>query len=255
MSIYLGTNKIAGGCYLYSSTGNNTDGAMTQNACTVNFVNKAGDTMTGDLTIDANQAEIYLKDERFDFTDRPASNQNNYVHFQDKNGLIVSCVQARTQTNYNDIWLRVRPIGDTTTAVGSLPGIRLSSDSSGNVTFTFPRCTTAATTTSSASSGKVAVVVENYVNGTSWYRVWSDGWIEQGGQVSAVAYDSNTKNLTYLKAFSNTNYTFTACTQSQNHLIDGASWANKTKTQITVRCGFQSGNNTNAPVDWYACGY
>ena len=40
-----------------------------------------------------------------------------------------------------------------------------------------------ATTTSSASKARPAVVVTNYVNGTSWYRVWSDGWIEQGGFV------------------------------------------------------------------------
>src|SRR5574344_1813676 len=27
-------------------------------------------------------------------------------------------------------------------------------------------------------------VTENYVNGTSWYRVYSDGWIEQGGRIT-----------------------------------------------------------------------
>lgn len=255
MSIYLGTNKIAGGCYLYSSTGNNTDGAMTQNACTVNFVNKSGDTMTGALMIEKSTPDVFFNDTSVDFENLEDVPHNKYIHFRDKNGIDTANIQSRTRSTYNDLWLRVRPIGDTTTALTSLPGINLRSDSSGNITFTFPKCTTKATTTSSASSGKVAVVVENYVNGTSWYRVWSDGWIEQGGQVSAVAYDSNTKNLTFLKGFSNTNYTFTACTQSQNHLIDGASWRNKTTTQITVSCGYQSGNNTNAPVDWYACGY
>ena len=27
----------------------------------------------------------------------------------------------------------------------------------------------------------VAAVIESYRNGTSWYRIWSDGWCEQGG--------------------------------------------------------------------------
>lgn len=47
---------------------------------------------------------------------------------------------------------------------------------SGNVTINAGHtwCTTKATTTSSASSTNPAVVVTNYVNGTEWYRVWSD---------------------------------------------------------------------------------
>src|SRR5574344_2415354 len=32
-------------------------------------------------------------------------------------------------------------------------------------------------------------VIENYVNGASWYRVWSDGWIEQGGYVTDSGND------------------------------------------------------------------
>ena len=46
------------------------------------------------------------------------------------------------------------------------------------------------------------VVVETYKNGTSWYRVYSDGWCEQGGYVSFVS--GMTINL--LKSFANTNY-------------------------------------------------
>jgi hypothetical protein len=49
----------------------------------------------------------------------------------------------------------------------------------------------------------VAVVVQNYVSGTSWYRVWSDGWIEQGGKTSAT---EGAVTVTLLKEFTNTNY-------------------------------------------------
>lgn len=33
---------------------------------------------------------------------------------------------------------------------------------------------------------RVECVVETYRNGNSWYRVWSDGWIEQGGYLAAA---------------------------------------------------------------------
>lgn len=42
-----------------------------------------------------------------------------------------------------------------------------------------------------------AYIVETYRNGTEWYRVWSDGWLEQGGQVVKVLNG----NITFLKAF------------------------------------------------------
>ena len=29
-------------------------------------------------------------------------------------------------------------------------------------------------------------LVETYVNGTSWYRIWSDGFCEQGGQTQLI---------------------------------------------------------------------
>lgn len=45
-------------------------------------------------------------------------------------------------------------------------------------------------------------VVEHYVNGTNWYRVWSNGWLEQGG----VATSTNI-TVTFLKAFRNNQYT------------------------------------------------
>ena len=50
-------------------------------------------------------------------------------------------------------------------------------------------------------------ITETYVNGTSWYRVYSDGWIEQGGQIDCAKNASVT--VTFLKAYTNTNYNVT----------------------------------------------
>ena len=59
-----------------------------------------------------------------------------------------------------------------------------------------------ATTTSTASFKNPAVVVENYRSGNNWYRVWSDGWIEQGG----FASKGSSTQVTLLKPLNNSNY-------------------------------------------------
>ena len=51
---------------------------------------------------------------------------------------------------------------------------------------------------------KCVHITETYVNGTSWYRVWSDGWCEQGGYYKNSS--NGTKNFTFLKSFINNNY-------------------------------------------------
>lgn len=57
-------------------------------------------------------------------------------------------------------------------------------------------------------------ITETYHNGTEWYRVWSDGWCEQGGEVANSG--TNTKQITFLKAFADTNYYFNRCNESTN---------------------------------------
>ena len=114
-------------------------------------------------------------------------------------------------------------------------------------------CTTAATTTSSASSARPAVVVENYKNGNDWYRVWSDGWIEQGG-VTGTTRGSET--VTYLKPFSDTKY----------FVVKNANTSYGSYAAIAEQCcysltttGFSTLNVGSAynqnPSPWYACGY
>ena len=43
-------------------------------------------------------------------------------------------------------------------------------------------------------------VIETYVNGTSWYRVYSDGWVVQGGKMGT------SQTVTLLKPMVDTNY-------------------------------------------------
>ena len=93
-------------------------------------------------------------------------------------------------------------------------------------------------------------VVQTYCNGTSWFRVWSDGWIEQGGRVTAVG-----ATVTFLKPFSNTSYN-AQITPGYNNTAGVFNWAvtGKTNKTMVVNSSDTSGA-TNRPCDWYACGY
>jgi hypothetical protein len=104
------------------------------------------------------------------------------------------------------------------------------------------------------------VVVENYQNGTSWYRVYSDGWVEQGGVATGAYSDNYHRKITFLKEMIDTNYNvcLTGCANDQNnfhldtfvlctYLDDG-----KTTTQMVVA---QSENNPDKSCIWSVKGY
>lgn len=58
----------------------------------------------------------------------------------------------------------------------------------------------------------VPYVTERVVSGTSYYEIWSDGWIRQGGVIT-MAGDS-VATVYFLKKYSNTNYGLDACLRS-----------------------------------------
>ena len=90
---------------------------------------------------------------------------------------------------------------------------------------------------------EVQCVVETYKNGTSWYRVWSDGWCEQGGSL-----DSSTNvDIDLLKPFKDINYTITACGGKSLYIV--------TKTTSKIRIDTNHGESTKYPLNWQACGY
>lgn len=106
-------------------------------------------------------------------------------------------------------------------------------------------CSTTATTTSSASFARPAVVVENYVNGTSWYRVWSDGWIEQGGTASKDT------TVDFLKPFSNSDYSLVISYYRPNN--ETAEYVVSAKNYNNFRTKSNVGNAS--PCYWMASGY
>ena len=103
-------------------------------------------------------------------------------------------------------------------------------------------------------------IIDTYVNGTSGYRIWSDGYCEQWGRANypqVPANGSKSTTITFLKKFANVNY----CV-SHNIITDGGNttglrnhWIN---LQVeTLKFGWYSTNSTNAggTFGWRACGY
>ncbi len=95
-------------------------------------------------------------------------------------------------------------------------------------------------------------VVSTYVNGTDWYRIWSDGWIEQGGRVIAT---ERTTVVNVLYPFSNTNF-WCLCNYQSNTADTGAARTNYVLAEplnnTQIICGSY---NSSGKVRWYACGY
>ena len=133
-------------------------------------------------------------------------------------------------------------------------GIYTSSDTTANnyklTQFTQPKLPFRAVDYNEAvlksSLTEAQVVVETYVNGTSWYRIWSDRWCEQGGATES----GTTHTITFLKPFRDTNYTaVSSCTvwasasRWQGHL------ERTSNTQMTL-ASYDAGAKS-----WYACGY
>lgn len=99
-----------------------------------------------------------------------------------------------------------------------------------------------------------AVVVEHYTDGDDWYRIWSDGWIEQGGIIQ-----SNTSSISLLKSFKDTNYiVLTNQSASQRNFASCFMINNKTKDGFgcwTGNGGSSSDGHWYEGVMWEAKGY
>lgn len=92
-------------------------------------------------------------------------------------------------------------------------------------------------------------ITQTWRGGTAWYRVWSDGWIEQGGHGTGGICTFNT-------SFSDTNYTFNV--QPSSEYTAHPDWiaayehrSGRTTTNTIITC-YASGDQG---WDWHASGY
>ena len=208
---------------------------------------KTGDTMTGPLHIYAEHSTPFaLRSTRI------AAETYNEIQFQDHTGARRNTIRSFYYYDENgDIQKSTLTIGSNKLTGSAPSGLMLTCGTDNTLYFEFPRCTTRATTKSTAADNRVAVIVENYLNGQSWYRVWSDGWCEQGGWiVLSGAISATNKRVTFLKPYKVKPSVY--CSQNANagvaNIVVG--WESTTEFSIGTTSGACTGG-----TNWYARGY
>ena len=97
---------------------------------------------------------------------------------------------------------------------------------------------------------EVQCVVESYSNGTDWYRVWSDGWCEQGGRISG-----GNQTVALLKEYTNTNYAINITQVSTGSTSAAYFGAGKITSLNTDSFVYVSAQTENPDFSWRAEGY
>jgi hypothetical protein len=97
-----------------------------------------------------------------------------------------------------------------------------------------------------------AYIVETYVNGNSWYRVWSDKWCEQGGYISSSNSTSQVNSL--LITMSSSNYTINITADVDNWTGGLNSVFNRTPNSFKLWTSDDSSFNSCAVI-WEVKGY
>lgn len=94
-------------------------------------------------------------------------------------------------------------------------------------------------------------VKEVWKSGTEWCRIFSDGWIEQGGILKG-----NSGTVSFYKKFSNTNYTFLHTPNLSNMSGQWFAWDVSSKTTASIKISMVGGANTTpSSMCWVVYGY
>lgn len=94
-------------------------------------------------------------------------------------------------------------------------------------------------------------IMETYQNGTSWYRVWSDGWCEQGGLATQASGDVT---ITLLKPYKDLNYIISHTAQaiaSNDYVKIGSS-----NISVSGFTAYWNGDEKSSKsIYWHTMGY
>lgn len=105
---------------------------------------------------------------------------------------------------------------------------------------------------SGVSQADADYIVETYVSGTSWYRVYKSGWCEQGGHI-IVENGGQTQSVIFLKTFANDNYALTFAPFASGANIAEANF--RCSASSASGCTFYNNSATGVTYRWVACGY
>lgn len=95
-------------------------------------------------------------------------------------------------------------------------------------------------------------IVKSYKGGSKWYRLYADGWIEQGGYIPASTATTQINNL--IVPMVDANYAIDITTEANSWTGGNNSVFNRTTTGFQLWTSDDSSFNS-APVIWKVCGY
>ena len=105
---------------------------------------------------------------------------------RENSGIVLECVKTGTT-------------GSTQPTVSDYVGMGGSGGEIEAVLSAIETVQTQVNAVNSSMSGISDYIIESYQSGTSWYRKWKSGWVEQGGVINTT---SNEYSTTFLKPFS-----------------------------------------------------
>lgn len=211
----------------------NTNFAPESNTWEMNFLVTTGDNVTSNQTVCATSSEsieMGLQSSKFNLRINSGSTYNGtytvltnttyYIKVQFTGSQYILSYSLNGSSYNQDITISLATVinSDTTIYIGkdynnnSQPWLGSINLTGCNILVNNSQIWQgiAPSSSSTASSQNPAVVIENYLNGTSGYRVWSDGYCEQWGYLSPV-----NQNISYgislLKSYKDNNYNVSAC--------------------------------------------
>nr|DAW23337.1 MAG TPA: hypothetical protein [Caudoviricetes sp.] len=102
-----------------------------------------------------------------------------------------------------------------------------------------------------------AYITETWHSGTSWYRVWSDGFIEQGGSLTPTGTASISKEITFNKPFASSMIGLSLMAGRNSGSYKYAEYGYDVYNYSTTKVAFlaQKDSGSATTLWWYANGY
>lgn len=216
-----------------------------------------------------NFGALHIKNTNYDYLTNPSAAQYQYIVWKDKNNKDMSYVQQHINTdgtvsfyhvgsNYKTDGTRVNcALGAHVNRAGSIwtsaPTPATSDNSTKIATTAYVRNQNYVPQSSLTES---KVVITTYQSGFAWYRVWSDGWCEQGDCVYTDVNGWQNATCTLLLPMKDTNY-HVSITSSWGGNGDGASYyyANNYKTTTSFQTNVTNYSPSYGYSTWKASGY
>lgn len=102
------------------------------------------------------------------------------------------------------------------------------------------------------SNVSIPYITSTYRNGNSWYRIWSDGWLEQGG-IASAGYNSPV-TVSFIKQYDTVPLTVTMIADGNPNQSRIATMVSRHSDKFIYTVTTLSAQST-VPIIWSASGY